>query len=676
MRIVAIIQARVSSSRLPKKVLLKIADMPMVQLIVQRLSKSKKINEIIIATSNDSTDDSIVQLGNQVGVRVFRGSLNDVLDRFYTAALNSNADVIVRITGDCPLVESKVVDLVIDEFISSKVDYASNVNPPTFPDGLDVEVFSFSALQHAWKEATKQFEREHVTPYIRESGLFKTANVQNNIDLSKHRWTVDKPVDIEFVRRLFNEFTPNIYFSMNDVLKIISQKPYLLEVNQGILRNEKYASEKEADIVMKRNLEKSEEYFKRASGLIPAYTQTLSKSYTQFVQGVSPLFLEKGKGSHVWDVDGNEYIDLPLGLGPVTLGYCYEPVESAVKQQMEKGVSFSLPHRLEVEAAEALRNVIPCGESIRFTKTGSDACSAAVRIARAYTKRDKIAHCGYHGWHDWHIIDSTRNIGVPKFNKDLLLTFEYNKIETLEKLFSENKNQIAAVILEPVSLDSPEGDFLNKVKKLTQENGAILVFDEMVTGFRLRTGGAQELYGVIPDIATFGKGIANGYPLAVIAGKKEYMQVCDKIFFSSTFGGETLSLAASIAAVNEYKTNNVIEHMWTQGKKVQDAFNKKAKELDLDAICKGLPPHQVMMIKNEKDQDGLLGKSLLIQETNKRSVLASGVNNFCYSHTNEDIEKCIVAFDAALEFVQKAYLSSEPEKMLEGRKVSPIFRKL
>src|SRR3990167_8368081 len=263
-------------------------------------------------------------------------------------------------------------------------------------------------------------------------------------------------------------------------------------------------------------LTKSLEFYNVAKEIIPSATQTFSKGPQLYPFGVSPIFLEKGRGSHVWDVDGNEFIDYPMALGAVLLGYTYPVVDAAILQQLRSGINYTLPHSLEGELAGLLTDVIPCAQMVRFGKNGSDATAGAVRAARAFTGRDKIACCGYHGWQDWFIGTTTRNKGVPKATADLTIPFNYNDLESLKKVFQANKGQIAAVIMEPVGVIEPTGDFLNKVKELTHANGALLIFDEMVTGFRWSLGGAQEYFGVIPDLACFGKALGNGMPISAV----------------------------------------------------------------------------------------------------------------------------------------------------------------
>ena len=424
-----------------------------------------------------------------------------------------------------------------------------------------------------------------------------------------------------------------------------------------------------------RELTKSNEYLSRAKKLIPCVTQTLSKGPTQYVQGVAPIYLERGNGCHVWDVDGNEYIDYVMALGPVIRGYAYPRINEAITKQLRKGISLSLMHPLEVEVAEVLTQIIPCAEMVRFSKNGADVTAAAVRLSRAYTRREKIAKCGYHGWLDWSVCNTTRNKGVPEQTKNLTLPFKYNQIETLEKIFSENKNEIAAVIMEPIGIEEPTDNFLKRVKDLVHENEALLVFDEIVTGFRISLGGAQEFFGVIPDLACFGKAMANGMPISALVGKKEVMKDLEDIFFSLTFGGETLSLAASLETIKEIREKNVIKHIWDQGNKLKDGYNKLAREFGISSYtkCEGWGPRTVIKFVDEKGKESQEMKSLFQQELLKRGILWI-YNLLSYSHSNEDIEKTLEAYVDALTILKKAIDDGNVEKYLEGEKVQQVFR--
>lgn len=453
------------------------------------------------------------------------------------------------------------------------------------------------------------------------------------------------------------------------------------EVSQNHVMNEEFyvsiAREKESLPPACRNLDKSKEYLNRAKKLIPSQTQTFSKGPTQFVQGVSPGFLARGDGSHVWDVDGNEYIDYIVGLGPVILGHNYQAVSEAAIKQLRNGSAFSLPHFLEVELAEMLVDLIPCAEMVRFGKNGSDATTGSVRVARAFTGREKIASCGYHGWHDWHIGSTTRNLGVPESTRRLTLTFEYNNIESLKKLFEENHNEIAAVIMEPAGVVEPCKDFLSQVKEIAHKNNALLIFDEVVTGFRIALGGAQEYFGVTPDLACFGKAMGNGFPISAVVGKREIMEIFDDVFFSFTFGGEAVSMAAAIATINEMKEKNAIGHIWEQGKKLRDGYNIIAREIGVGHItkCIGFSPRAVMTFHGKNDQEELILRSLLQQEMVKRGVLFLVGNNMCYCHSDGDVEYTLRVYKAALEYIRKAMESGNPHDFLDGPPVKAVFRK-
>lgn len=429
--------------------------------------------------------------------------------------------------------------------------------------------------------------------------------------------------------------------------------------------------------VIERSLRKSFEYLARAEKIIPAGTQTFSKGPTQYVQGVAPVYLQSGQGSHVLDVDGNDYIDYVMGLGPITLGYCYPRVDEAIRRQLEEGITFSLMHPLEVELSELLVDLIPCAEMVRFGKNGSDATAGAVRVARAYTGREKIACGGYHGWQDWYIGTTTRDKGVPRSTKELTIPFEYNNIESLWRIFAENKDEIAAVIMEPIIIAEPEDNFLQEVKELTHKNGAILIFDEIVTGFRIALGGAQEYYGVTPDLATFGKGMANGMPISALVGRGEIMKEFNEAFYSFTFGGEALSLAAAMATIEEMKEKDVIGHLWKQGEKLTNGYNELAQAFGLIDYtkCIGLPDHSAFYFVDTEGKESLEMKSLFQQELLKRGILTIGVHVICFSHSDKDVAQTLEAYGDAMRVLRQAVDEGDIEKYLEGRKVQPVIRK-
>lgn len=429
---------------------------------------------------------------------------------------------------------------------------------------------------------------------------------------------------------------------------------------------------------MPLDISKSQELKNKGRKLLPALSQTFSKSPSSFVEGIYPVYADKAEGCHLYDVDGNKYIDYLMSLGPIVLGYNYKPVNEAIKKQLEKGVIFSLPHYNEIEAAEALKSLIPCAEMIRFAKTGSDAVTGAVRAARAITGRDVILYCGSGGvWDDWYSIVTSRNQGIPKFNMDMIKIFDYNDTTKLENLFTRYKDQVAAVVMEAAVLDLPKNDFLQRVKKITHENGALLIYDEILTGFRLAKGGAQEYFGVVPDMATFAKGIANGMPLAAIVGKSEYMKSFDEVFVSTTYGGEALSLAACVATVREYQQHDICGHMWQLGSIIKEEFNKLAKENGLDAECVGLPPRLKLLLRDEKGMDSLLYKSLFLQELVEKGVfMHPNTILLCYSHSKVEIEYTIEAMNDALKTLKKGIETGSVRSMIRGEVAREVIRRV
>ena len=413
-------------------------------------------------------------------------------------------------------------------------------------------------------------------------------------------------------------------------------------------------------------------YLERAKELIPVCSQTFSKGYRYFVQGVSPLFIERGEGSHIWDVDGNEYVDFILGLCPITLGYHYPAVDRAVRDHLDKGIIFSLPSALEVELSELISKVIPGAEMVRFSKTGSEACSAAVKLARDFTGREKIANYGYHGWHEWYSVGTELPRGSAKVLKDYIYDFNYNNLRSLERIFYEHPNEIAAVFMEPVVNTLPENNFLPRVKELTHRNGALLIFDEIVTGFRLAIGGGSEYFKVVPDIATFGKGMANGLPLNCVVGRRDIMKNFENIFFSGTFGGECLSLAGSIATINEFISKPVISHNWGMGKMIVDGLEAQ------DIPTTGYPCRPIYSLTELYPKDENLVTSVFVQEMHKRGILVHSVPafNICYSHTSRDIGIMLVCFAETVAIIRKAVSKGKLESLLQGTRVKQAFKRL
>lgn len=425
-----------------------------------------------------------------------------------------------------------------------------------------------------------------------------------------------------------------------------------------------------------RSLRRSSELLARGSELIPGASQTLSKGPTQWVQGVAPNYVERADGAYVWDVDGNRYLDFPMALGPIILGHRHPAVDEAITEQLRSGITFTLPHRIEIDVAERIVALVPGAERVRFAKSGSDATSAAVRLARASTGRERVIVAGYHGWHDWYIGSTTRGSGVPEAVASLVEPVAFGDIPALTAALERSPDQIACVVCEPIGVLEPEPALLQQIVELAHRHGALVVFDEVISGFRLAPGGAQEHFGVQADLVCFGKALGNGMPISALAGSAETMDELRDVFFSGTHGGETLSLAAARATLDVLGAEPVHEHLWRLGRQLQVGVRDAIERHSLGACvsCSGAAPWTIVSVR-EREPDGatLPRKSLIQQEMLKRGVLFNGSNFISYAHTEADIEFAIEVYGAAFEALAAA-LPDDVEERLEGPPLTPAFR--
>jgi glutamate-1-semialdehyde 2,1-aminomutase/spore coat polysaccharide biosynthesis protein SpsF len=681
-RVVALIQARMGSTRLPHKVLADVAGRPMLWHVADRVRRAGRVHLVVIATSTRPTDDAIAQFCERYDIACFRGDENDVLDRFYQAARRFEAGVVVRITADCPMMDPAVIDRVLQTRADHGCDYATNTLRDTYPDGLDVEVFTFAALERAWHEAMKPSEREHVTPYLRLSGQFRLENVENTEAPSARgqRWTVDEPADLEFVRAVYQALAHMPGFGMHDVLALLEREPALRDRQGKAIMNEGYFrslyDQANAGAAPKRPLARSQEMLARARKVVPGCAQTFSKGHNQHVQGVAPVFLERGKGARVWDVDGNEYIDYIQGLLPNILGYAHDEVNAAAVAQLAQGHSFSLPHPLEVELAERLTRIIPCAEMVRFGKNGSDATAGAVRVARAFTGRERVACCGYHGWQDWYIGTTTRNAGVPAAVRSLTHVFPYNDPEGLERVLAAHPGEFAAVIMEPVNFVEPKAGYLQAVQSIAHKHGALLIFDEICSGFHFGLGGAQKRYGVTPDLACFGKAMGNGFPIACIVGRADVMKIFQEVFVSFTFAGEVASMAAAMKVLDILEGTSALAHMEDNGRRLQAGFNALAKQAKLYPRfeCVGHPTWSLLKFRDAAGKDSLLERSLFVQEAVKRGLLLLVTHNMTAAHDAAIVEQTLEAYAGVFKTLATWLSDARPDRFLDGEMITPVFR--
>lgn len=425
-----------------------------------------------------------------------------------------------------------------------------------------------------------------------------------------------------------------------------------------------------------REYSKSEEWLQRAEKTIPLGSQTFSKSRTQYPIGISPLYAERAKGCNIWDLDGNRYVDLVSALGCITLGYNHKGVNKAITKQIKSGISMSLPGLLEAKVAEQIVDMIPSAEMVRFGKNGSDATSAAIRLARAYTGRNHVLVSGYHGWQDWFIGSTTRNKGVPSVVSELTHSFQYNNLDSFINLLAEFDGQIAAVILEPMNARFPENNFLEEIRRITKEKGIVLIFDETLTGFRFANGGAQQFFGVIPDLSTFGKGMANGMPISAVVGSREIMLEMEEIFFSGTFGGELLSLAAADAVLQIYRENDVTASLAERGSQIEKKLNVIIQKYNFDNVLSftGHPSWKFLNWNSAQGASVEQIKTLFMQEIFRSGVLVLSTHNVSLAMDDRAIHVIVNGYERAISAISTTLRKGDIESVLSVQPLEALFK--
>lgn len=674
MKVVTIVQARMGSTRLPNKVMRSIVGLPMIELLLKRLSKAKEVDQIVVATSIDPRNEPLVERVKQLGYACEQGSEKDVLSRYLQAAEAHHADVIVRITGDCPLVDPELVDTVISAFKANPVDYFSNVSPATYPDGLDIEVFTLKALQRSAQESDSEYDHEHVTPYIRNQLSFSKSSIQHNEDLSALRWTVDELEDLQVITHIFEHFAPDIHFSWLEVLELQKNKPELFLSNQTIKRNEG------------ATMGSGQKLWKRAKKVIPGGNMLLSKRAEMFLPDLWPAYFSKAKGCQVWDMDGNQFTDMSImGIGTNTLGYGNEEVDAAVRSVIDTGNMSTLNAPEEVYLAEKLIELHPWADMVRFARSGGEANAIAIRIARAASGKDKVAVCGYHGWHDWylsanlgddenlagHLLPGLSPKGVPGNLKGTVFPFNYNNYAELENLV--NKHDIGVIKMEVVRNMGPEDNFLHKVRKLATDKGIVLIFDECTSGFRETFGGLHKKYGVEPDMAMFGKALGNGYAVTATIGKKEIMEAAQSTFISSTFWTERIGSAAGLKTLEVMEKVKSWETITATGLTIRDGWQKLADKHELAISHFGLPALTGFSFASEKN---LFYKTLITQEMLSKGYLASNAVYVCTEHTQQVVDAYFENLDPIFALIKECEEGRDVEALLKGPVCHGGFKRL
>jgi len=669
------------STRLPGKVLQDLAGLSVLEWTVRGARAVPGIDHVVVATTDRPEDDALTEWCSSRAVACVRGDSNDVLARFNAVLdLYPEFDTIMRLTADCPFLDPHVCGEVLSLFEREHCSYASNVHPPTWPDGLDCEVIAVAALRAAHKEGIRTSEREHVTPFISaDARRFKAATLICPIpDLAGQRWTLDNAADLEFLQQVAQGLpTTQRPPAYTEVLRIVDADPARAQINAKADRDESFFLDRASEAPPPhKGYKASKELLVRALKTIPLGSQTFSKSYIQYPNESAPLFSSYGRGGRIWDVDGNEYVDLVCGLLSVNLGYNDPDVDRAVRGQFTRGITFSLNNELESRLAELIVEMVPSAEMVRFAKNGTDATSAAVRLARGVTGRERVIFCGYHGWQDWYVGATSMFKGVPAAVRSLTHHVPYNDLEALKKTIDAYPNEIACVVLEPLSGNGPVGGYLNDLCNLVRERGALVVFDEVISGFRIAAGGAQEYYGVTPDLTALGKGIANGMPLSALVGRAEIMKAVSSIFFSGTFGGETLSLAAGIAVLEKIRREPVIEKLWQTGSRITEFAKRRIQEFELHEVMglDGLAPWMRVAFRPQSGADGDELYSFFVREMARNGVLTQGSHNVCYAHSTDDIAWVDAAYEATLRALREYLEAGTLRQYMKNKVVRPLFK--
>ena len=674
MKIVALVQARMGSTRLPNKVMRPICGTPLIGLLMQRLAQATQVDEIILTTSTEPRNITLTEYVQQLGYAIYQGSEHDVLDRYYQAAKQAKADVIVRITGDCPLLDPVLVDSVITRFLESKVDYVSNVAPPTFPDGLDIEVFSFAALNRAHLEAKQPLQREHVTPFIRESADFSQLNYSNDTDHSSQRWTVDEIDDFVVVQKIYEYFHPRRDFSWIEILNLSEKEPQLFAANQHLIRNEGV------------KMGTGQKLWKRAKQVIPGGSMLLSKRAEMFLPDFWPAYYSKAKGCKVWDLDGNEFIDMSImGIGTNILGYCHPEVDAAIHAVIDASNMSTLNCPEEVYLAERLVELHPWADMVRFARSGGESNAIAIRIARAASGKDKVAFCGYHGWHDWylaanlgdekslggHLLPGLEPNGVPANLRDTVYPFNYNRFDELQDLV--NMHDIGVIKMEVSRNQGPEPGFLENVRQLATDKGIVLIFDECTSGFRQSFGGLHKLYGVEPDMAMFGKALGNGFGITATIGRRAIMEAAQTSFISSTFWTERIGPTAglkTLEVMEKMQSWDIITHT---GNQIKKRWQELAQKYHLKLELWGLPSLAGFTIVSA---NSLAYKTLITQEMLAKGYLASNCIYASIAHTPEIVDGYFNELEPIFALIAECEAGRDVMSLLQGPVCHAGFKRL
>ena len=664
------IQARLTSSRLPNKVLTNILNNKnSLEIIYDRIKKNKNINKIVFLIPKNKKNILLKNFLVSKKYLFFEGSEKNVLNRYYQAAIYFKSNNILRITADCPFTSSKLIDQIVKIYFNRKLDYISNNNPPYLPDGFDLELFNFKSLEIAKKNAKSIYEKEHVTPYIKNSIKFEKFNINYKKNYSKFRVTLDTKEDLIEIKKII-EYDKNVFsYELPKLLKIIT----FIQKNKNFLKLRDWGSKNST----------GQKLFQKAKKIIPGGTLFLSKNPDRYIKNYWPVYFNKAKKVNVWDLDNIKYLDMSsMGVGTNVLGYAINTIDNAVIREIKKSNLSTLNNPYEVELSEKLLDLHKWANMCLFTRTGGEAAAQAIRIARSYVNKPGVLICGYHGWHDWYIsinLSDKKNLnsyllkgvptsGIPSELTGLSFPFKYNNFEDFKKKFSENKNKIGTVIMEVERNEKPKDNFLQKIKKFCKTHNLVLIFDECSSGFRENLGGVHLKYNVNPDIVIYGKTLGNGYAINAILGKTKIMSMKRNTFISSTFWTEKIGTIAAIETINIMKKNtNIFPEIIKRGRYIKENWKKIFEKNKLDYEIYGMDS---MPKFNLKSINHNLFKTFLTKEMLKRKILASDYIYISYSHSSKDLKSYIAHFETILDIFIINYKNKSFVRELQ--KIIPI----
>ena len=673
-KIMVIVQARSDSKRLPGKVLMDFGGITVIESIVDRLTQAKSIDQVVVATSSEQSDDKLAELLKSKNLFCFRGSKEDVLSRFVACADVYKPSIVLRVTGDCPLIDPVLVDALVSKFLNEQCDYMSNALTPTLPDGFDCEIFTIEALLRSDQLASARLDREHVTKYIYENrDKFIVGEWAQELDLSRLRLTLDYIEDYELLIKINSRLAKiKKHYGFSEVAELYHSNPDIFRLNSMHIRND--------------GLSKSsgQKLWGRAQQIIPGGSMLLSKNPNLYLPGGWPCYFKSAKGCKIVDLDDNEYLDFSImGIGTNTLGYGHPEVDDAVVANIRRGNMSTLNCAEEVLLTEELLRINPWAGMARYARTGGEANAIAIRIARAAAGKSKVAVCGYHGWHDWYLaanlgssgkmsdllIPGLKSAGVPEGLKDSITPFYYNDYEGLKEII--DADDIGVVKIEIRRYDEPENDFLKKVRTICSARGIILIVDECTSGFRETFGGMYQKYGIEPDMVMYGKTLGNGYAITAVLGRLEIMEAAKDTFISSTFFTERIGPTAALKTLEVMERDKSWEQISDIGKVIQGEWSSMSSEFSLDLDVFGYPAITGFSFQSDNN----ILKTLITQEMLKQGIMATNIVYVCMPHANE-LDRYFSTLRTVFKKISRLNSLSDARGLLDGPEAETTFSRL